>query len=178
MALIKPGIRRLLGFFFLFFAAAICLAKGWIRYVNKQSGYSLDYPVSWYRLDPGSTRFDILNFPPDQRIKGVVLKDKGAEILVTLQPKDGSQSLDNWINRELGHDQLIESKDISAAQKSQEGCQRLQQVVSRSEVAEGNKFIYTSLYCITTRRSVQVTLTNWDTKRALPSPIPTWIPPV
>jgi hypothetical protein len=151
-----------LRFSLLLFAASICVAKGRVHYVNKQSGYSLDYPASWYRMDPGSVHFDILNFPPDQRIKGVVLKDKGAEIAVSLQPKDAPQSLDDWIKDELAHDQLIESRDISPIQKLQGGCERLQQVISRSEAGPGTYFIYTSLYCVTKPRFIQVLLSNWE----------------
>jgi hypothetical protein len=158
----KCGPSAVLSFSIFFFAASACFASGWTRYVNKESGYSLDYPVSWYRLDPVSARFDILNFPPDQRIKGVVLKKNGAEILVTLQPKDDLQSLEDWIKRDLADSQLIESRDISPSGKSHDGCDRLQQVVSRSEAGPGAYFTYTSLYCITKHRSLQVTLTNWQ----------------
>jgi hypothetical protein len=150
-----------LAFSILFFAAAICPAKSWVRYANKQRGYALSYPASWYLFNEEGG-FDILNFPPDQRINGVVLKDKGAEISVTPQSKDDPQSLDDWIKLEFAHDQLVESRDISPAQKSQEGCQRLHQVISRAEVAEGHYFIYTSLYCVTKRRFVEVMLTNWE----------------
>jgi hypothetical protein len=158
----RQRTRALLSFSIIFFVTATCLAKGWVRYVNKQSGYALDYPASWYRLDPASARFDILNFPPEQRIKGVVLKANGAEILVTPRPKDNSQSLDDWIKSDLAHDKLIESRDILPAQKSHEGCNRLQQVVSRSEAGPGVYFINTSLYCVSKRRSIQILLSNWE----------------
>jgi|SRR5580704_4701986 hypothetical protein len=151
-----------LRFSILFFAVSICLAKGWVRYVNKQSGYSLDYPASWYRFNEESARFDLLNFPPEQRIKGVTLKAKGAEILVTAQPKENSQSLEDCIKSDLANDQLIESRDISRTQKSHDGCDRLHEVVSRSEVGERAYFVNTSLYCVTKRGSIQVMLSNWE----------------
>ena len=122
----------------------------------------MEYPASWYRFDPGSTRFDILNFPPDQRIKGVVLQKNGAEILVKLQPKDDPQSLEDWIKRDLAYDQFIESGNISQVKNSPDGCEQLQKVVSRSEVAEGTYFINTSLYCVSKRRSMQLLLMNWE----------------
>ena len=134
---------------------------GWKRYVNNQSRYSLDYPASWYVFLEESHQFRILNFPPEQRVKGVVLKAKGAEIVVTAQP-DRAQTLEDWIKLDLVDDQLLESRDIRLSGIPQDGCKQIHQVVTRSEVGDSAYFIYTHLYCISDKRALQVTLASWE----------------
>jgi hypothetical protein len=140
---------------------------GWKRYVNNQSRYSLDYPASWYRFGQEADRFGILNFPPKQRVKGVVLKTDGAEIIASLRPEK-AQSLEDWIKLDLSDDQILESSDVQQRSQAHDGCRTIRRVVARSEVGDRAHFIYTFFYCIGQNRSMRITLANWegDSKQA------------
>lgn len=71
-------------------------SEHWVQGVDARLPFRVEFPSSWYRLDPWATSFDIVNFHPSRRVKAVVLPDGGAEIVILLRPP-AVQNLDEWI---------------------------------------------------------------------------------
>jgi hypothetical protein len=70
--------------------------QNWKRFVSREGGYVVYFPETWQELFPGSPTLEIVNFPPSQRVRAVVLPDAGASISVAPAPKN-TTVIDEWI---------------------------------------------------------------------------------
>ena len=126
--------------------------------------YLVQYPASWYlfttELGPALDYLDILNFPPSERVEGVVLRDGGAEISVGAAPSNIA-TLERWIKADTKFDVQVRQR-MSGLSKLPYGCRRIIEVTSLSEVGPGRNFDHTAFYCSTERGSYVVALTNWQ----------------
>ncbi len=69
-------------------------------YSSKRLGYSVCYPASWFLLDPGIDPADIVNFPPERRVKAVIIPENGALVTV-VGPQEGVTSVADWVRHDL-----------------------------------------------------------------------------
>jgi hypothetical protein len=103
----------------------------------------------------------ILNFPPSQTVKGVVLKPEGAEIAITAAGQD-IHTIDEWVQQDRKYGDTLRDS-VEAIPKAPAGaCANIRKLVSRSEVGEHRFFIYTYYYCATTNGLYSLLLTNWE----------------
>jgi len=67
------------------------------------------YPASWQVLDDS----DFVNFPPEKRLRGIVVPEGGADIWVSPKPRE-VQSLEDWIARDRPYlDEVFSTRLIS-----------------------------------------------------------------
>jgi len=136
----------------------------WKTFKSTKYRYTVRYPASWYlfttTLTPQLDSLDILNFPPDQRLKGVILKDSGARIMVGPAPSE-TQTMDQRIKEDTKFHTQISQRELNDFAKSRSGCIKLVEVTSLSEVGPEAYFAETSYYCSTRHRLYGVSLLNW-----------------
>ncbi len=72
---------------------------GWHKFVSTVASYVVYYPESWYILQPDLRTLYIINFPPSQRVKAVVLPEGGASIAI-VPPPNGATTIEEWIRRD------------------------------------------------------------------------------
>ncbi|HKV79327.1 MAG TPA: hypothetical protein VJP02_14360 [Candidatus Sulfotelmatobacter sp.] len=138
----------------------------WREFVNTKSRYKISYPASWYlftnQLAPNPEILDILNFPPDERVQGVVLKPHGAEITVSQAPT-AIKTIDEWIN-EAGSKSYVEVRreEFSNIKRSTSGCVKVVRVTSEWDTESSGQWqVITDTYCLTGRGLYDVSLINW-----------------
>lgn len=136
-------------------------ATGWKSFVSSTQHFSLSYPSSWYALAPNSSSLDILNFPPSERGKGVVIKKGGAEISVQTAPTK-VHSVEEWIRFDNKNGETRNNREISVDEYPQGGCSHMRRVLLRSEAGPGVHFLYSTYYCEAKNRFFTLTLTTWE----------------
>lgn len=136
----------------------------WKTFKSTKYRYSARYPASWYlfttTLTPKLDSLDILNFPPDQRVRGVILKESGARIMVGPAPSE-MRTMEQWIKEDTKFDTQVAQREIKGFTKSPSGCAELVEVTSLSEVGPGAYFHHTAYYCSTKYGLYGVSLLNW-----------------
>jgi hypothetical protein len=75
-------------------------AKQWKEFVSRFGGYVAYFPESWQVLVPGAPTLEVVNFPPSQRVRAVVLPDGGASISISTAPV-GTTKIDQWISHDF-----------------------------------------------------------------------------
>jgi hypothetical protein len=135
----------------------------WKQYRSSMYHYIVQYPASWYLLPPDRDALDILNFPPSERLHGVVIKHMGAEISVGGQPADIS-TIDQWVEKDTRYvDGVLEDKEVPVPTYLRRGCKKLRRVVTRADADEGHAYLlFTSYYCASEKSLYEVLLTNWQ----------------
>lgn len=137
----------------------------WKRFENTRLRYEISYPASWHLftnpLAPNPETLDILNFPPAQRVQGVVLKPQGAEITVSRAPA-GVNTIDEWIKAADSKSYVRIRREEIRNFRRNSGCVRLVRVTSKwdAESSERQQVI-TDTYCLTSRALYDVRLVNW-----------------
>ena len=121
--------------------------------------YAVTYPCKWQLLD--SQHFDVLNFLPAERVKGVTIKKNGAEINLTVSPS-AIESVDAWIAADNKNGVLLDRIEMSAPGAMRSADKAITKTLTRSEVGPGVYFIYTSYYLRLGSKFFRVTLTNWE----------------
>lgn len=141
----------------------------WKTFESKAQRFRVRYPPSWNRLadwcrKPSSDVFlDIINFPNSERVKGVVLNSSGAEIYVARAPSD-THTLERWIEREVGHDEVLDKRELTIPEPAKDGCRRLVRLLLREDVSDSGKafFSYTEYFCSTDTGLFLIRLHHWD----------------
>ncbi len=160
---IKPGVR-----------GATCgswccpglhgIVPGWPSFASSKYHYCVQYPASWFlfttELRPALDFLDILNFPPSERIEGVVLKKGGAEITVA-RASSNVGSLGQWISERVQGAEHVELRTIRLPAGIQTQCRRMEKVTSEQEVGPNTFLALTDYYCETARGLFGVSLSNW-----------------
>jgi hypothetical protein len=142
-------------------SAQICLAlpaQTWNTFTSKQSQFRVRYPASWYLLEHHSG-LDALSFPPDQRVRGVVLTSGGAELTVIKQPRQ-VKTVEQWIKQDLVSSTPESQREVDSHQ-GPNGCNRLVEVRWKSEAAPEQYFQETAYYCAAKTGLYRVRLTYW-----------------
>jgi len=136
-----------------------------VAFSSSRYQYIVRYPTSWYlfmtKLKPELDYLDILNFPPSQRVEGVVLKDGGAEISVGAASSN-IRTLEQWIKDDVKFDTHVNQAEMKNFSKAMSGCTRILEVTSLSEVGPGRNFHRTAFYCSTEHGLYAVSLINWQ----------------
>lgn len=89
----RPAAFRLLS------ALMICLgllAETSTKVISADGSYSVEYPSPWRRIITRGPLLDIVNFSATEQIRGVMIPQSGAEIIVVKAPAEIG-SLDEWI---------------------------------------------------------------------------------
>jgi hypothetical protein len=136
----------------------------WKTFKSKKYRYSVQYPASWYlfttELGPKPDSLDILNFPPEERVSGVILKDSGARIMVGPAPPE-TRTIAQWIEENAKFETQIRQREIKDFARNPLGCAELVEVTSLSEVGPEAYLGDTSYYCSAERGLYVVSLLNW-----------------
>ena len=138
----------------------------WRFFESKTQHFSVRYPASWHRPEAvgvlvDNNIFSIINFPDAERAEGVIIKKYGALIDVNAAPSD-VHSIEDWIRNYGVGDVLLDDRDMPAARPAADGCVKLRQLVTRSQVGPGTYFTGTDYFCSTTRGLYRILLTNWE----------------
>jgi uncharacterized protein YodC (DUF2158 family) len=96
--------RQVIGFWsFIFVVAAFAgaaFAKETTSICQSPKGsFSTQCPTGWNKLDMFDDSISIISFPLSQREEGVVIKDGGAQIILSKHKMDGA-SLSQWIKKD------------------------------------------------------------------------------
>lgn len=84
--------------------------QGWKQFTSVAGGYIAYYPEPWQIfLLSGQPNLDIVNFPPSQRVRAVILPANGARIYVG-PPPEGIATIAQWIDHDIRADE-VESKN-------------------------------------------------------------------
>ncbi len=136
----------------------------WKTFASTKHRYSVRYPASWYLfstpLAPELDSLDILNFPPEERVHGVILKKSGARIMVGPVPA-GTRTVEQWIKESTKFHTEVVQREIREFRRNPSGCKDLKEVTSLEEEGPGAYLGVTSYYCETTYGLYGVTLLNW-----------------
>src|SRR5580698_4365811 len=97
MPLIKPCLILLMQ---LSLAWTNTQVLGAQTFTSSSGGYVVRYPGSWHQFPPRLPTLSILNFPPSQRVRAVVLPEGGAAISLTLAPA-GVSNTEEWYARDV-----------------------------------------------------------------------------
>jgi len=139
-------------------------APVWGSFSSAAYRYSIQYPASWYPFTGGGQRtpgnLDILNFPPSERVEGVVLSEGGAEITVMPAPHGGS-GIEGWIEERTKGAGRIQRRPLTPGAGAGEGCSGAEEVIWDYEVGPNSYQTITDIFCQTRRGPFLVTLTNW-----------------
>lgn len=116
----------------------------WKSFVSTRFGYTAHYPSCWYLLEPDLKSLYIVNFPPEKRVKAVVLPKNGASIAIVGKPPR-AKTLAEWIDRESRYaDQC--SRQILTLRDDQTGRTLLVTEVTRDWTSEPQPF-FQSIDC-------------------------------
>ncbi len=124
--------------------------------------FSVQYPSSWQPLDQEPEALDIVNFPPDQRLRGVILPEGGARINVGRRPNNIA-NVENWIQADV-LDSKMDSRHEVRTSSASNGCLRLIVVKWRWD-AGGAPEVYfqeTAYYCVAKTGFYRIRLTYWS----------------
>ena len=140
-------------------------AEHWITFTSKQSRFRVEYPSSWYSLQLEGG-LDIVNFPPDLRVHGVVLTGDGAELTVLKQPRD-IHSLEQWIQADLVDSRPETQREVDAG-AVRDGCRKLVEVRWKWEGGPNQYFHETAYYCTAKVNLYRIEVTYWAENLAAP----------
>src|SRR5260370_1433221 len=101
-------------------------AGGWKTFKSTKYRFTVRYPASWYLFPPLDGALDILNFPPDQRVHGVILKESGARINVG--PIPSQMTMEQWSKKNTEFDTQTSEREIKNFTKNPSGCTKLVEV--------------------------------------------------
>jgi hypothetical protein len=133
--------------------------QGWTTFKSPQNHFRVQYPSSWHPLNPGETRFDIINFPPSERAEGVILNATGARIWLSAAPPE-IKNVDELILQEPPSDSTEGDERIPIARLARDGCLTLRRVITKGEIGPNVYFVYTTYYCSTKRGIYLAVLIN------------------
>ena len=149
-------------------ATSMCLvvaafaAAGWRTFESKKYGYRVQYPSSWYLFNLGVDALEILNFPPNERIEGVVIRSGGAIISVAGAPP-GVHNLDEWIDQNVRLGGFTGRREIPVVHPPPDGCGKLTRVDTVDDVSGSGKAfqVTATFYCVAHARLYAIAVTNW-----------------
>jgi hypothetical protein len=150
--------------------APVCVSRSeaWKTFESRTERFRVSYPASWNRLadwkgKPASEEFlDIINFPNCERLRGVVLIARGAEIQVGRAPS-GVDSIESWIEDSMGHDEKLEQQEIAVRAPAKQACKRLVRLATREEEnPAGDSISNISYFCSTDTSLYLVQLRHWE----------------
>jgi hypothetical protein len=124
--------------------------------------YSVQYPSEWRFLTDDSEVLDIVNFPRNQQVRGVILPQLGARITVAKKPTN-IRTLETWIEHDILHSVMPHRSEIDAS-TTPGSCFRLIEVKSQWD-AGGAPEVYsldTAYYCIAEAGIYRVLLRCWS----------------
>jgi hypothetical protein len=137
-------------------------AEKWTSCENSPAQFTVQCPSSWRLSDKNGRVLNIVNFPPDQQVHGVVLPARGAEITVLKQP-DYAPTLEEWIQHDLLNYRASSRREIEVG-ATVDGCRRLVEVKWRWD-AGGAPEVYfqeAAYYCVAETAVYQIRLTYWS----------------
>jgi hypothetical protein len=114
------------------------IPKGWRPFVSETAGYAVYFPDSWHILPPDLPTLYIVNFPPSQRARAVILPKGGAAIGVVPPPK-GVATIEDWVKKDTTR-AVVESKDYLTLTRKDSGepLQVTEVVSRRNDTGEEN----------------------------------------
>ena len=157
------GARKLSVLTLLGLCSALVSASGaWKTFESKKAGYRVQYPASWYLIDPRVEVLNILNFPPTERVQGVVIRAGGAEISATNAPP-GTRTLDGWIHDNLMGATADETLEVPVSKPERGGCSNIKRVSWSTDVGGTSPayIVQTVYYCSTVYGFYSVGVMNW-----------------
>lgn len=146
----------------------------WICYGNAQTShkceptqntFSITCPHGWYVLSENENSVDLTNFPPNERLEGVIIKDRGAEISVEMSPfAPGRNSMEEMI---ASDGKTYDSFNAKVATSLSVPSNCLQASTIDASVDVGMKSIERDLllYCRTTTNIYRFRLRAWKNDR-------------
>jgi hypothetical protein len=102
---------------------------------------------------------DILNFPPEEAARGVILKESGANITVGPAPPQ-IKTIDQWVQDDSKVITIIGQREVKELPRKPTGCLELHEVVAKQEMGPEMFFVYTGYYCRTSRGLFRILLVN------------------
>jgi len=144
------------------FVLAAVAAASWKTFESKKYGYRVQYPASWYLFNVGVDALEILNFPPSERIEGVVIRSGGAFISVAGAPP-GVNALDEWIDRDVRSGGCVGRREVPVAHPPPDGCSKLTRVDTIDDVSGSGKAfqVTATFYCVADAGLYAIAVTNW-----------------
>jgi hypothetical protein len=144
------------------FVLAAAAAASWKTFESKKYGYRVQYPASWYLFNVGVDALEILNFPPSERIEGVVIRSGGAFISVAGAPP-GVNALDEWIDRDVRSGGCVGRREVPVAHPAPDGCSKLTRVDTIDDVSGSGKAfqVTATFYCVAHAGLYAIGVTNW-----------------
>lgn len=133
-------------------------AHNWTTFTSKQSRFRVQYPASWYALEQ-LNGLDVISFPPNERVHGVVLTSDGAELTVLKQPRN-TDTLDQWIRADLLETRPEIQREVNSG-KASAGCSKLIEVRWKWEGGPEQYFQETTYYCAAKTGLYRIRLTYW-----------------
>ena len=131
--------------------------------------FSVRYPSSWYSLGARSNEaLDIINFPPSQRVRGVILTEQGARITVLKKPENVS-TLQKWIQLDVLNSEIESRREVPGSTAS-DGCTELVEVKWKWD-SGGGPDVYsqeTAYYCVAKTGIYRIQLTYMSNNLAGP----------
>jgi hypothetical protein len=123
-----------------------------------QGRFSINYPAAWYGHISPVPGVEVVNYPPDMHVSGVLIPEGGAMITVIRRPKNAS-TVGLWIRQDLGGIEPEVERDIEAPTSA--ACGRTTEVRWRWEVGPEVYFHETAYYCVARSAVYHIQLTNW-----------------
>jgi hypothetical protein len=142
--------------------------KDWKQF-SSNSGFSVSYPGSWFRIGISSEdRLSILS--SNGGAEAIVIKRGQAEIIVMELKEPANATLSQLINNDLHDEASILSRRTIRNQTS--SCSNLTEVISKQEAVPSDDvpiqvpyIINTSFYCEINGRKFRTLLKNWQTDK-------------
>lgn len=133
-------------------------AQTWTTFTSQDATFSVQYPASWHLLK-NAGGLDAISFPPEQRVRGVVLIPSGAELTVTKQPSQ-VHTLEQWVRQDLLGSKPEAQREFGPGDRP-DGCERLVEVRWKWEPGPEQPFQETAYYCAAKVGLLRVRLTYW-----------------
>jgi hypothetical protein len=130
-------------------------------FTSAREHFSVRYPPSWRSLGY-SQGLDIVNFPLNEQVRGVILPEGGARITVLRKP-DHIASIEDWIREDL-LDVKAETRRELRGTPAPDGCSKFVEVKWQWD-AGGAPDVYfqeTAYYCVTRVGLYRIQLTHWS----------------
>src|ERR1039458_2009939 len=99
------------------------LKDGWRKFTSEENSYSCYFPPQWHYLPPALGNLRIVNFPLSQKVRGVVLPQGGA-LVVILERPDNVGDVERWIKTTTIGAETISKKDVSRSEERRVGKER------------------------------------------------------
>jgi hypothetical protein len=135
----------------------------WKLFTSSVYHYTVQYPTSWHLNHPEPPAvldyLYIFNFPPQQAIRGVVLKAEGASIVVASIPAE-RDGVDGLIAKDSKSATGLQRRTIRG-EATRGGCGDIELVASDQEMGPDTYQTATLLYCSVGNRIYIATLLNW-----------------